>query len=113
MEWKGKRSKVGGKNFQSKGEAGLYEYLLLRQKNGEIEEIQTQVQVYLTDARILYKPDFTFIEDGIQKWAEYKGFETAIWRIKRRLWMHYGPGILEVWKGYYPRLTCVETIEPK
>jgi hypothetical protein len=54
--------------------------------------------VDLTDARILYKPDFKFTRGGKEVWAECKGFETAIWRIKKRLWKFYGPGTLEIYK---------------
>lgn len=112
MKYHNKKDIRGDKSFASKGEAGLYDHLLMREKAGEISDIKTQVQVYLTDAKILYKPDFSYIENGKIRFAEFKGFECGIWRIKRRLWKFYGPAPLEVYKGTYPRLKITEVIEP-
>lgn len=100
--------------FASKLEAALYQHLFLLEKAGEIFEIQTQDHVYLTDARILYIPDFKFKnKDGIEEWAEAKGYETDVWRIKRRLWSYYGPGRLTVFKGSANKLRIDEVIVPK
>ena len=46
-------------------------------------------------------------------WVEAKGFETDVYRIKRRLWLWYGPGRLEVYKGSAQRVTLFETLVPK
>jgi hypothetical protein len=103
-----------GMSFASKLEAAVYNILCLRMKADEISSIQCQDTVYLTDARIIYKPDFKCTRpDGTVFWAEAKGFKTAEWVIKKRLWAHYGPGLLEIWEGShaYPKLT--ETIIPK
>ena len=91
-------------SFSSKFEAALYQWLKLRELNGEITDIKCQETIYLTDAKIIYKPDFSYylyIKDSAAKkiYAESKGFETSDWRIKRRLWAHYGPGPLEIYKG--------------
>lgn len=91
-----RKKELAGRTFDSKGEANLYLYLLA---DPEITNIKQQVSVYLTKARILYKPDFSYEKDGELIYAEYKGFPTPIWRIKRRLWIHYGPGKLEVYMG--------------
>ena len=84
--------------FDSKGEANHHAGLALREKAGEISGLKTQVQVHLTDARILYKPDFFYFDNSLEEcvWEEYKGIETPVWRIKRRLWKVYGPGRLRV-----------------
>jgi len=88
-----------GRMFDSKSELSMYEMLKLRVKAEDISELECQVSVYLTDARILYRPDFKWLEDGEPVWGEMKGIETPTWRIKRRLWKAgYGPGKLEVWK---------------
>lgn len=97
----------------SKLEAALYNLLKLREMAQELTELKTQVQVYLTRARIIYKPDFSYYEGGILTYAESKGFETPEWRIKRRLWKCYGPGKLLVYKGSYKRLYLHETIIPE
>lgn len=108
-----KISFIDGRKFDSRAEGTLYQYLKLLVDAKEISDLQCQVSVYLTDARILYKPDFKFVRDGKEIYAEMKGIETSSWRIKRRLWMHYGPSTLEVWNHSKSR-GCVlkETIEP-
>lgn len=107
-----KKTKTAGHWFDSKLEGAFYQDLLLQEKAGLISEIKSQVSVYLTDARILYKVDFSYLERGRQIFAEVKGFETAVYRIKRRLWMHYGPGELRVFKGKVGQLRLHETIIP-
>lgn len=111
------RKKVdhAGYRFDSKLEAALFDELKLRERAGEISEIQAQDTVYLTLARIMYKPDFKFMNNssGEYEWAEAKGFETTDYRIKRRLWQWYGPGKLYVYHGSHSRLMLKETIIPK
>ena len=89
---------IAGRSFDSKLEQNIFHLLNLRLKAKEFKAIQQQDQIYLTAAEILYKPDFkcTGGPEG-DFWVEAKGFETPEWRIKRRLWMHYGPGPLEIW----------------
>lgn len=111
------RKKVdhAGYRFDSKLEAALFDQLKLRERAGEIKDIQAQDTIYLTAARIMYKPDFKYFDlaSGEFEWAEAKGLETSDYRIKRRLWMHYGPGKLHVFKGAHSRLIHSETIIPK
>lgn len=110
MKYGNKRS--GG--FASKLEEALFNHLYLLERAGEISEIQCQDHIYLTEARILYIPDFKFKnKDGAYEWAESKGLETDVWRIKRRLWLHYGPGKLTVYKGSADRLKEFEIILSK
>lgn len=105
-----KKVEHAGYSFASKAEASLFDYLSLRQKAGEISDLKTQPSVYMTKARILYKPDFSFVENGKTVYAEMKGFETPVWRIKRRLWLSgYGPAKLQV---FYPGIRNSE-IQPK
>lgn len=110
-----KTNRVSG--FQSKAEKSLYQLLWLRQRAGEIRNLKCQVQVYLTEAKILYKPDFYFEQNDHgewkERWSEMKGFETAVWKIKRRLWMFYGPGPLDIWKLNRSGIFFSETIDVK
>lgn len=110
-----KSTDKAGMSFSSKGESGLYSYLKLLEAAGEIEILKAQDWVYLTDSRIGYIADFKIFDKKTNSfaWVEYKGFETPEWRIKRRLWMNYGPGELRVYKGYGTGLKCTETIQPK
>jgi len=95
-----KKTTVDGIIFDSKCEAGLYNMVKTMERHGEIFDIELQPHVYLTKAKILYKPDIKVkcktTLSGI--WLEAKGHEGAVWRIKRRLWKYYGPGILRVYK---------------
>lgn len=103
-----------GFSFASKGEAALYDMLKLLERAGELTNIKCQDTIYLTDARIMYKPDFRVVggTSGQYEWHEFKGFETTDWRIKRRLWEHYGPGPLHIWKGSARSMKIVETLRP-
>lgn len=102
-------------SFASKFEGALYLWLKLREKNDEIFEIKCQETVYLTDAKIIYKPDFSYfdINSGTRIYAEAKGYETSDWRIKRKLWMFYGPGKLEIYKGSANNFKLYETLDPQ
>lgn len=116
----GRRQKYGsqkverdGYSFASKLEASVYSLLKLREEAGEFTQIRCQVSVYLSDARILFKPDFECITaGGGSVYVEAKGLETAVYRIKRRLWMAYGPGPLEVYKGSHQRPKLAEVLLP-
>lgn len=110
--------------FDSKLEKNTYDKLLLRQRAREILVVQCQDHIYLTDAEILYKPDFKCLDltsenksacirlpdpntDDPQPvdfygeffWVEAKGYQDQKWPIKKRLWQFYGPGRLEIWKS--------------
>lgn len=114
LKFKNKITELGGYSFASKGEANLYNYLYLRFLEGDISDLQVQCNVYLTDARILYIADFSAIDSKTKErvYYEFKGFETAVWRIKRRLWKHYGPGVLYVYKGRGENVFLFEELIP-
>jgi len=114
-KYSAERSTRAGRSFASKLEAALFDLLVLREKAGEIREISQQAQIVLSQAKIIYKPDFMFVDckTGRTVFAEAKGYETPEWRIKRRLWLAYGPSPLEVWKGSHRRLTLSETLMPQ
>jgi len=114
-KYKNSKTTFAGRRFDSKAEAGLFGHLKLLELAGEIKDIRCQESVYLTDARIQYIADFScfHVESNQKQWVEFKGLETAVWRIKRRLWMHYGPGKLVVYKGSHKRIFIAEEIVPK
>jgi len=101
--------RTGG--FHSAFEAAVYQHLKDREEKGEIQNLKTQVQVHMTKANILYKPDFSFEENGETVYWESKGFEDAVWRIKRRLWKYYGAGKLFIIKGTRHKFDVHEVIE--
>lgn len=103
-----------GFSFSSKLEASLYDYLALMEKNGEISDITLQPHVMLTEAKIKMIPDFKarHLKMGQDVYFEAKGYETDVWRIKRKLWTVYGPSALFVYRGSYKKLELTEVIIP-
>jgi len=85
--------------MDSGAEADYYELLLLREKAGDIKDLIRQVPVYLFIGRYRHmRVDFRYFDNHIGEmvWDEYKGAETAEWRMKRDLWAAYGPGLYRV-----------------
>lgn len=109
-----KKQELDGHSFASKLEASVYQMLKLRERAGEIKILQVQDHVYLTRARIQYIPDFRCLDlaTGEEFFVEAKGFEAPTWPLKKKLWKHYGPKKLEVWKGTYLRPVLDEVIIP-
>lgn len=111
-----KKVEHAGLAFDSQLERALFDQLSLRQIAGEIQSLTHHpATVYLTEARVIYKPDFAFINaiSGEKEWAEAKGFPTPSWAIKKRLWKTYGPGRLHIYGGSASRLTLLEVLNPK
>lgn len=100
--------------FASKLEAAVHQILRLREKAGEISDIQ-RGRVELT-CGITWNVDFNFIDktSGKRVWCEAKGVETERYRLCLKLWRGgHGPGLLEIWKGNWRRPTLVEIVKPQ
>jgi len=110
-----KRVEHAGRSFASKFEAAVFDMLWLREKAQEIRDLVCQVHVHLTAAKIVYIADYSWIEcaNDQRLYGETKGYETDVWRIKRRLWQHYGPGPLLIWRGSHRKYRLHETIVPQ
>lgn len=94
----GKRSKyrnvpmeVDGIRFDSKKEAAFYSMLKLREKAGEVFEVQLQRRYALTAPNGMlmttYVADFAFYDD-LQKRTrvvDVKGYETDVFKLKRKM----------------------------
>jgi len=91
-----KKTIVDGITFQSLGEAAYYEDLKLQESLKLIKLVELQPKVYLTKAKILYKPDFLIEEMGKFIYIDFKGHATPSFNIKARLWAHYGKGKLRI-----------------
>lgn len=73
--------------FDSQAEAMEFLKLRDRQEAGEIELLRRQVRYPLTvnGVRIgVYVADFSYIEGGEEIAHEVKGYETKMWRWKRK-----------------------------
>lgn len=110
-----KRVCIDGVSFASKLEAAVYLELKLSVRCGVLEILEHQPRVHLTDARILYIPDFKCLDLRSNEifFVEAKGFETTDWKLKKRLWLHYGPAILQIWKGSFKRPSLSHIVEPQ
>lgn len=94
------RCGLDGHEFDSKAERDYFSQLKLLESAGEIEILELQPKVYMTDSRILYKPDFLILEKKLNEkvYIDVKGMETPVFRLKMRLWKEYGAGTLRLVK---------------
>lgn len=77
-----------GQVFDSIGEHQYWLYLCQRQQDGEIERLERQVSFDLTVNGVKvarYVADFVYFEDGRQVVADFKGYETRMSKLKRKL----------------------------
>lgn len=88
LKYKNKWVTIDGIKFQSKAEGAYY------QVYKEII-VEMQPKIYMTDAKILYKPDF-LLSNG--DYIDVKGMTTATFNLKARLWKHYAKGKLIIVK---------------
>lgn len=94
------RTEVDGILFHSKGEARRYGELKMLERAGEISDLELQPQFVLLDAferdgkriqAIKYRADFKYIEGDIVVIEDFKGKETAEFKIKRKLFINRYP----------------------
>lgn len=95
-KYKNVRCEVDGIKFDSKAEAEYYALAKLCERNGTLKILDIQPKVYMTRARILYKPDFKIDEGGKIVFIDVKGKRTTAFQIKKRLWRYYGEGTLRL-----------------
>lgn len=120
--WKKRGNKYGrkkvehaGYSFDSKLEAALFDQLRLRERAGQISNVQHHPgTVFLSPARVQYRPDFKYLNHatGAVEYAESKGVRGPKWPSIEKLWKIFGPGRLEVWGGSYNRLKLLKAIQP-
>lgn len=88
-KFKATKAEYDGKWYHSKGEAAYAQELDWLKKTGEIKEWDRQIKIPLKVNGVLicnYYVDFKVItkHDTVQ-YHEYKGFETAEWKMKWQL----------------------------
>ena len=94
------KTDVDGITFDSKKEAEFYAELKLRERAGEITHLRLQPRYLLQEAfkhegkqynKMEYVADFEYIENGITVVVDVKGFRTAVYMIKKKLFLYkYG-----------------------
>ena len=97
------------KGFDSKGEYQRYHELLVLQNAGAIQNLSRQPRFVLQPAfkrhgktirKIEYVADFTYSENGKQVVEDFKGFKTAVFCLKEKLFQYQYPDIeLRITKG--------------
>lgn len=97
------KTDIDGIRFDSKKEAEFYAELKLREKVGEISHLRLQPRYLLQEAfkhdgkqyrEIEYVADFEYIENGVTVVVDVKGFRTAVYMIKKKLFLYrYGSSI--------------------
>lgn len=105
-----------GFRFDSKLEKAVFEILKLQERANEISELKHHPgTVFLTDARIQYRPDFRFKShpSGDMVYAEAKGYPDSKWAIKKKLWLFYGPAQLIIYGGTWHNPQIIEIITPR
>lgn len=94
------KTDIDGITFDSKKESEFYAELKLRERAGEISHLRLQPRYLLQEAfkrdgkqyrEIEYVADFEYIENGVTVVVDVKGFRTAVYMIKRKLFLYrYG-----------------------
>jgi hypothetical protein len=79
--------------YASRVEADYAAVLRLRAAAGEITGLREQPSYVISPpgcALIRYRPDFAYVEDGVDVAVDVKGMETDVFRIKAKLfrWMY-------------------------
>jgi gp72 family protein len=97
------KTDIDGIRFDSKKEAEFYAELKLREKVGEISHLRLQPRYLLQEAfkhegkqyrEIEYVADFEYIENGVTVVVDVKGFRTAIYMLKKKLFLYkYGDNV--------------------
>ena len=90
------KTDIDGIRFDSKKEAEFYAELKLREKAGEISHLRLQPRYLLQEAfrhngkqyrEIEYVADFEYIKNGETVVVDVKGFRTAVYMIKKKLFL--------------------------
>ena len=99
-----------GEKFDSKAEKDRYLELLMLQKSGQLKNLRRQVVYELLPAAygeqaVTYKADFVYETGGKTIVEDYKGFQTAAYKIKRKLFKQKYPDLVfsEVTKGEFTK----------
>lgn len=100
-KYNAKRTKIDGIAFDSKAEGEYYLHLKQAQEDGLVESFELQPKFILQEGfkkdgksylPITYKADFdVWYADGYRDVIDVKGFETADFKIKRKLFEHKYP----------------------
>ena len=102
-KYNARKAEIDGHVFDSITEANRYQELLLLERAGEIIELKLQPEFVLLPAytdnkgkrqrSVMYRGDFQYFENGQQVVEDVKGFETPVYKLKRKLFLYSFPEI--------------------
>lgn len=109
-----------GHSHRSRLESAVCGHYALLMKAGELVSVEVEKHMKIcgppghecqSTKKIELVVDFKLIRpNGSVYYGEAKGYEDQKWPLKRRLWMHYKIGELEIWKGTHSRPILDEVI---
>lgn len=102
-----KKCSLDGREFDSTGEAQAWQILDLWSKAGIITDLEVQPEFLLEPKLMIdgkairaikYRADFIFTKDGRRTVVDFKGFPTAAFKIKAKLFKARFPQLVfEIW----------------
>ncbi len=81
-----------GIRFDSKAEMARYGSLRLLELTNQISDLELQ-PVFELPGKVRYRADFKYVENGKTIVEDVKGFETASWKIKKKLFLETYPDL--------------------
>ena len=102
-KYNARRKSVDGQGFASTGEAQAYQILKSWEACGVIRDLKLQPAFVLQPAfkgphgnyrAIRYVADFSFMRDGKLHVVDFKGFQTPVYKIKRKMFLALHPEIV-------------------
>ena len=111
---KAQKQIIDGHKFPSKLEAGVYLHFKRMQQFGAIKIEKFQPKLELSEAKIVFKPDFEIFDPkfGGKCYAEAKGVKTDSYLIKLKLFRYYGEHPLFIFEGTMDNPKLVEIVYP-
>jgi len=104
---------LSGHTFKSLFERDVARQLVERGRAGEINRLSFGVLVMLSAAAIEFRIAFSYYEGDVQYYQDATRHENESYKIKKYLWLHYGPGPLRITKGRTGQVPeIVETVIP-
>lgn len=88
LKYKNIKTTVGGKQFDSKGEAARWQELRLMEDAGLIADLQDHVPFPITIAGMticVYVADYVYMEQGVRVVEDFKGMKTKEYALKKKL----------------------------
>lgn len=102
-KYQARRVTLDGIAFDSQAEAARYAELKLLQAAGAIAGLRVHPRFELQAAfedregrrwpAIVYEADFVYTEHGAQVLEDVKGYETPVWKLKRKLFLKQYPAL--------------------